>query len=67
MYAVALHSSGRAGDALKVLKEALVRHPDDRELLTARNSFSREAEAPQPRQVARFSSFEKVAASSSTP
>ena len=42
-----LHSSDRAGDALKVLKEALVRHPDDRDLLMAQASFSREVETPR--------------------
>ena len=47
VYAVALHSAGRAGEALKVLKEALVRHPNDRDLLTARSNFSRDVETPR--------------------
>jgi Tfp pilus assembly protein PilF len=42
VYAVALHSSGRAGDAMTVLKESLARRPD-RDTLLALVSFSRDA------------------------
>jgi len=43
VYAVALHSSGRVGDAMTVLKNALGRHPYDRDLLSALIAFSRDA------------------------
>ena len=43
VYAVALHSSGRADEALKILKENLARHPDDRDTLLALVTFSRDA------------------------
>jgi len=43
VYAVALHSSGRIDESLKVLKENLVRHPDDRETLFALVTFNRDA------------------------
>ena len=35
VYAVALHSYAKTGDALTVLERALARRPDDRQLLTA--------------------------------
>jgi predicted CXXCH cytochrome family protein len=43
VYAVALHSAGRVGDAMTVLKESLARHPDDRDALLALISFNRDA------------------------
>ncbi|KYH03555.1 ammonia-forming cytochrome c nitrite reductase subunit c552 [Bradyrhizobium sp. DOA1] len=43
VYAVALHSSGRTDEAIDVLKEALSRHPDDRDTLLALITFSRDA------------------------
>jgi Flp pilus assembly protein TadD len=43
VYAVALHSAGRGGAAMTILKEKLVRHPDDRDTLLALISFSRES------------------------
>ena len=43
VYAVALHSAGRVGDAIAVLEEGLTRHPDDRDILLALVSFSRDA------------------------
>jgi predicted CXXCH cytochrome family protein len=43
VYAVALHSAGRGGEAMKELKENLVRHPDDRDTLVALIGFSRES------------------------
>jgi Flp pilus assembly protein TadD len=43
VYAVALHSAGRGDDAIGALKEALVRHPDDRDILLALATFSRDA------------------------
>ena len=43
VYAVALHSAGRAGDALTVLGESLTRHPDDRDTLRALIGFNRDA------------------------
>jgi Flp pilus assembly protein TadD len=42
VFAVALHSTGRVGEALKVLKAALLRHRDDRDILMALTSFSRD-------------------------
>lgn len=43
-YAVALHSAGRPADAMKVLTDALTKHPNDRELLLALVTFNRDAE-----------------------
>ncbi len=43
VYAVALHSAGRAGEAVAILKENLTRHPDDHDTLLALISFDREA------------------------
>src|SRR5262245_15721073 len=43
VYAVALHSSGRGSDAITLLKDVLVRNPDDRNTLLALVSFSRDA------------------------
>jgi Flp pilus assembly protein TadD len=43
VYAVALHSSGRIEESMKVLKENLARHPDDRETLLALVTFNRDA------------------------
>ncbi len=43
VYAVALHSGGRRGEAITVLKEALKSHPSDLEVLQALVSFSRMA------------------------
>ena len=43
VYAVALHSSGRIDESMKVLKENLARHPDDRETILALVTFSRDA------------------------
>ena len=42
VYAVGLHSSGRRDDALAVLKESLLRHPNSRESLSAAITFNRE-------------------------
>ena len=43
VYAVALHSGGRSGEAMTVLKETLKSHPGDRDILQALVSFSRTA------------------------
>jgi len=43
VYAVALHSSGHADEAIKVLKENLARHSDDRDTLSALVTFARDA------------------------
>ena len=43
VYAVGLHSAGRAGEAMAALKENLARHPGDRDTLLALISFSRDA------------------------
>ena len=43
VYAVGLHSAGRAGDAMAVIKDAFARHPDDRDILQALIAFNREA------------------------
>jgi Flp pilus assembly protein TadD len=43
VYAVALNSIGRAVEALTVLKESLARHPDERDILLALVTFSRDA------------------------
>ena len=43
VYAVALHSAGRGNEAMAALKENLIRHPNDRDTLSAQISFSRES------------------------
>jgi Flp pilus assembly protein TadD len=43
VYAVALHSSGRMNEAITVLTENLVRHPEDRDTLLALVTFNRDA------------------------
>jgi Flp pilus assembly protein TadD len=43
VYAVALQSAGHRGEAMKVLKEALAKHPDNRAVLLALITFSRDA------------------------
>jgi predicted CXXCH cytochrome family protein len=43
VYAVGLHSQGRIDESMKVLKENLARHPDDRETMLALVTFSRDA------------------------
>ena len=43
VYAVALHSAGRIGEAMTEFKEDLARHPDDRDTLLALITFSRDA------------------------
>ena len=43
VYAVALHSSGRADEAIRILKENLARHPNDSDTLLALVTFSRDA------------------------
>jgi Flp pilus assembly protein TadD len=43
VYAVALHSSGRVDEALKILKENLARHPDDHDTLSTLVTFSRDS------------------------
>jgi predicted CXXCH cytochrome family protein len=43
VYAVGLHSAGRQGEALSVLKAAETRHPYDLEILSALVSMNREA------------------------
>jgi len=43
VYAVALHSSGRADEAMKILRNNLARHADDRDTLLALVTFSRDA------------------------
>jgi tetratricopeptide (TPR) repeat protein len=43
VYGVGLHSAGRAGDAMAVLKANLARHPDDRDTLLALVAFNRDA------------------------
>jgi predicted CXXCH cytochrome family protein len=43
VYAVGLHSAGRAGDAMTVLKAALARHQDDPDILQALVTFNRDA------------------------
>ncbi|GEP07571.1 hypothetical protein MOX02_56090 [Methylobacterium oxalidis] len=43
VYAVGLHSSGQAGEAMMVLKDTLTRHPADRATLSALIGFSRDA------------------------
>jgi predicted CXXCH cytochrome family protein len=43
VYAVALHTAGRADEAMTVLKDNLARHPDDRDTLLALVSYDRDA------------------------
>jgi Flp pilus assembly protein TadD len=43
VYAVALHSSGRDGDALAVLQDNLLKHPGDRDTLQALIKLNRDA------------------------
>jgi tetratricopeptide (TPR) repeat protein len=43
VYAVALHSAGRLQEAIAQLKESRARHPDNRDIVMALVSFSREA------------------------
>jgi predicted CXXCH cytochrome family protein len=43
VYAVALNSAGRGPEAVALLKEILVRHPNDRDTLLALISFTRDA------------------------
>ena len=43
VYAVALHSSGRINESIKVLKENLARHQEDRDTLSALITFSRDS------------------------
>jgi predicted CXXCH cytochrome family protein len=43
VYAVALHSSGRVDESIKVLKGNLTRHADDRDTLFALVTFNRDA------------------------
>jgi DNA-binding SARP family transcriptional activator len=40
---VALHSSGRIDESMKLLTEHLTRHPDDRSTLQALVTFSRDS------------------------
>jgi len=47
VYAVGLHSAGRRGEALSVLRAAEARHPYDLEILGTLVSMSREAGKPQ--------------------
>ena len=43
VYAVALHSAGRIGDAISILKQSVARHPLDRDTMMALVAFSRDA------------------------
>ena len=43
VYAVALHTSGRVEESIKVLMENLARHPDDRYTLLALITFNRDS------------------------
>jgi predicted CXXCH cytochrome family protein len=43
VYAVALHSAGRVDESIKVLKDSVARHPDDRDTLLALVTFNRDA------------------------
>jgi hypothetical protein len=45
---VALHSSVRMDESMKVLKENLARHPDDRDTLLALLTFNRDSEMSAP-------------------
>jgi Flp pilus assembly protein TadD len=42
VYAVGLHSAGRAGDAIAILKANLDKHPTDRDTLLALVTFNRD-------------------------
>ncbi len=44
VYAIALHSAGRIGEAMTELKTNLARHPNDRDTLLALISFSRDGD-----------------------
>jgi predicted CXXCH cytochrome family protein len=46
VYAVGLHDGGRIEDAMALLKASLARHPNDRDILMALVSYSREAGDP---------------------
>jgi predicted CXXCH cytochrome family protein len=43
VYAVGLYSAGKTGEAMALLKASLTRHPDDRDILLALMSYSRDA------------------------
>lgn len=43
VYAVALQSAGRSGEAMNALKAGLAKHPDNRDILSALTAFSRDA------------------------
>jgi tetratricopeptide (TPR) repeat protein len=43
VYAVALHSAGRVGDAITLLKDNLDKHPADRDSLLALVTFNRDS------------------------
>jgi tetratricopeptide (TPR) repeat protein len=43
VYAVALHTSGHGDESIEILKQNLVRHPDDRDTLLALVTFSRDS------------------------
>jgi predicted CXXCH cytochrome family protein len=43
VYAVALNSAGHGHEAVNVLKQAVVRHPNDRDILAALVAFARDA------------------------
>jgi predicted CXXCH cytochrome family protein len=43
VYAVALNSAGHGHEAMNVLKQAVVRHPNDRDILAALVAFARDA------------------------
>jgi Flp pilus assembly protein TadD len=43
IYGVALHSAGRQQDAITYLKDSLIGHPENRDIIVAIASFSREA------------------------
>jgi Flp pilus assembly protein TadD len=47
VYAVALHSAGQPQEAITVLKQTLIGHPNDRDTLLALISFSRAAGDPK--------------------
>jgi tetratricopeptide (TPR) repeat protein len=43
VYAVALHSANHNAEAIATLKDALARHPEDRDTLAALTTFNRDA------------------------
>jgi Flp pilus assembly protein TadD len=43
VYAIALHSAGRTDDAMTILRDGLAKHPENRDILQALMSFSRDA------------------------